>query len=199
MARTLSDKAQEWLEMMPPYYSDDLFTQGVLDAMACEYQRIDSAAFLLLAGGFPTREAEPEHPPGDPLYESATVDVFRLMAVWENQLGLTVEPVGRTLADRRAHVLAFIARRKASSEAEWTDGLESTFGPLNDPATGWSYRVTRGTLVIRVPVNSPFTLQQVYALARSVTPAHLRVGGAFGVNSHEGFYLDRSPLDTGAF
>lgn len=194
-ARVPFAKAVEWLEDLPPYYGvttqnnaegyeGDPIVLGLLNAMAGEYQRVDEAARALLVGGFPTHQ---------PASEDLGVDTFRLLAFWENQLALPVEPPGVTVEQRRNTVLAHIRRRRASSEQEWYESLTEALG-----TTLWTYDFDgpAGIVTIHMPfAGTSLTAVQVYSIARKITPAHLDVQFAYD----EGFILDYSPLDTGSF
>lgn len=187
MPRVLVRKAQEWLADMPPYYADDPYVQGVVNALATEYQRIETAAWQVLSGAFPQRFVDED----SPLYEPSQSDYYRMLALWELQLKLPVEPQGASVEQRRQAILAHIGRRRASSEEEWATALRNALG-----TNLWSYTVENGVVTIRMPFEeTSFTAGQVVDLARAITPAHLDVN--FGYE--EGFILDTSPLDTGAF
>lgn len=191
MARVLNEKALEWLEAMPPYYSNEPFVQAVVNAVAAEYMRIEAAVNTLITQS----EDLPANPQLDPTVNKAfphkADDTYRLLGLWELQLGLPVEPVGATLAQRRQQVRAHIQRRRAHSEEEWFTALTEALG-----TSLWTYTAVDGLVTLRMPfAQQSMPATQVAALARKITPAHLDIAFAYD----EGFILDSSPLDTGAF
>lgn len=174
--RTLSARGAAWLDDMPPYYRDDPFVQGVVDALAREYDRVEAAAVALLTDSFAQNAS----------------DTYRLLAIWEAQLGLAVEPKGQTVATRQALVLARLKQRKAGTEQSFRQAMDRFLGGL------WSYSTnfTTGTLTIRLagPATT-FTADQVLRFARQLVPAHLALAFAYS----DGFVLDSTPMDSGAF
>jgi hypothetical protein len=175
MARALSPKAAEWLEDMPPYYAEDPFVWAVLNAVANEYQRIEDAAAALLVGSFPQNAG----------------NLFRLLGLWELQLGLAVEP-DLPFDQRRKAVMGHLARRRASSERDWYGAMTERMG-----TTQWSYQNTgNGGIIINLPFGSDqHTSQAIAEYAREITPAHIVLAFNFG----NGFILDYSLLDFGTF
>lgn len=192
MARVLNDKAREWLDAMPPYYADDPFAQAVINALAAEYTRIEAAVNTLItsAGRLPVHAVQND-PTVNKAFPHKADDQYRLLALWELQLGLPVEPTNRTVAQRRQQVRAHLRRRRASSEAEWYEALREALG-----TSLWTYTVTDQQVTIRMPyAEANLTATQVVALARKITPAHLALAFAYD----EGFILDQSPMDSSTF
>lgn len=179
MARTLTDKAAEWLDDMPPYYYEDQFVWAVLNAVGSEFSRIEAAAQALLTYSFPSRAGT-----------SSEIIAYKLLALWELQLGLAVEsPI--PLNERRNAVLAHLARRRVSSEESWFAGMSAVIG-----SSQWTYETVDGGIIITLPFGSDQqSAQATIQYARKITPAHLALSFDFG----NGFILDYSLLDFGTF
>lgn len=192
MPRVLNEKALEWLEWMPPYYADDPFVQGVLNALGAEYQRIEDAVNSLITQPKDLPEVTPHlDPTVNGAFPHKANDSLKLLSLWELQLGLPVQPEGMTEDQRRSSVIAHIRRRRAHSERSWAETLTEMLR-----TTLWSYTTNNGTITITMPYGaSNLTGAQVVALAREITPAHL----ALAFTYDEGFLFDVSTFDTGAF
>lgn len=176
----LSPLGVEWRSWLPTALRDSPDHLAVLHSVAREVERLEGAVEQVRAQFFPQ-----------------TADV--LLKVYEAQLGITVEPVGQTLADRRATVMAMLRKQRATpAGTDWQENVTRLVG------TGWSYQehdpanaASPPPYTVRVqlpfePASSNYA--QVERLLRDITPAHLDLV----VTYSGGFQLDRSQLDQEA-
>lgn len=113
---TLSDTARRLLADLPPFEQASPTIQRTLDAMARELDRVDVAVDAVRAETMPSTSAI-------------------VLRVWEALFKLPVEPVGRSLALRRAAVVAYLtALGSSGSGLDWEAAMTALVG------TGWSYR-----------------------------------------------------------
>jgi hypothetical protein len=145
---------------LPLYLQRDPLVQRVMTAYGWELGRIDYYARAVLAGFL-----------GSEMSDVPVLDRYLapVMAMWEKLLGLPVQPAGATTAERRAKVLAYIQKRNSGSGSDWVTLLQLALGAtvVYEEGPG-DYQVT-----FTLPIGSPYTLTQVQALARDITPAHL--------------------------
>lgn len=115
---------------------------------------------------------------------------------WEKLLRITVAPVGWTVEQRRAAVIAHLRRANATTSGlSWAQTVTTFVGPgwtyaehdPDDPGSPPPYTI-RVTLPFS-PGSSPYA--QIEALLRDITPAHLDLALIY----EEGFELDSSQLD----
>lgn len=123
-----------------------------------------------------------------------------LLKVWEVQVGTTVEPVGKTLADRRQIVKArLLMMTSDASGLAWQERVTTLIGP------SWTYEEHDPDVptsppgdTLRVTVPFPPTSGRYAMVARmleEVTPAHVDVVIVYS----GGFVLDESQLDQQDF
>jgi hypothetical protein len=162
----LSVKGEELLEDLPPYLEEDTVVQGIVDSGARELERIETFLEVLRTKTFP-QNAD---------------DEYRLLALWEEALGLPIEPEGVAVVDRQRKVMATIRRRYAGRGAAWVEMLTEALG-----SAAWNYAENVPNpywLSIQVQIGtSMYTRGQVWQLLRQVTPAHLLIAIDWG----EGF------------
>lgn len=181
---TLTPRAQELLDDMPPYWHADPTARAVIQAFASEAQRIEETAAAIRDAVFPSQAADTPV-----LNGSATVAI---LSMWEMLLDLPMNPAGVTTAERRSKVLARIQKRNSGAGSDWIAALTASLGTLSWTHTEGpgSYQVT-----IRIPYGTgSFTAGQVLALARLITPAHIDVT----VGYDEGFLVGISAVGVDA-
>lgn len=172
MPELLSDKTVEMLEDWPPYLAADAQAQGILDPLARELVRVDDTMNEIRTKMLPQNCS----------------DEYRTAAMHERVLELPVEPAGKTLAERRALILAHYRRRYESGSSFWAEALTESFG-----TTDWSWHLGPGQLAITIKVatlGGTWTAQAVWQLARGLTPAHLDLYVQYGT----GFIIEVSQV-----
>lgn len=124
-----------------------------------------------------------------------------LLGAWEASLGITVAPIGKTVAERRDLALTYLlSLAESSTGAEWEARLLDAVGSgytyrehdADDPGSGPAYTVTISLLV---PASSE-TFRRAERLLRRMTPAHLDL---IITSDTSGFQLDNSQLDQEPF
>lgn len=178
-SRPLNALGWQMLADLPPLIQDDPLTQAVIHAYSQESQRILDKLEALIPEWFPQLSTELGLP------------------LWEARTGLTVNPEGASVEERRALVLAAFRRLLMSpSVVDYVGVLEQIVGP------GFVYRESNPWdpaaspppytvfLVLPYPAGSPIFLS-AERLVRAFTPAWLDVI----VGSLSGFKLDNSLLD----
>lgn len=174
-------KAQELLDLLPPYESDDPFVQGVIVAYANELQRIEDSLTMIRDASFPISTDDIVLPTGERV---------ALASLWERTLGLPVNPAGVSITERRAKIVAHIRKRQSAKGSDWVANLSEALGP-----TPWSYQEGPGDyqVTIHIPYASgSYSAAQVIALARQMTPAHIDVIAAY----NEGFLIGISLIEV---
>lgn len=115
MARVLCDTAVRWVGDLPPFERDSKDIQAALHAVGMEIERIDAARDSLRNGFYPAIGTD-------------------YLALWEQELSLSVNPPDKTLAQRQQSVLGFLRKlRGEGSGLDWIDRMNALLG------TGWSY------------------------------------------------------------
>lgn len=152
----------QMLGSLPPQLRDSVDYQAVQHALARE--------LALLQSRIETVRAQ---------FNPRTAD-GTLLKGWEALLRLTVEPVGQTVAQRRATVIAMLQRLRTSpAGSDWEAAVTRLLG------AGWTYQehvegdaTTPPAYTIRVKLPYPpsgnlypLTLR----LLRDITPAHLDI------------------------
>jgi hypothetical protein len=119
-----------------------------------------------------------------------------LLGVWERLTRQTIEPVGKTLAERQAAVTARLRKMLSLGQGKsWEEEVTLLFG------VGWSYEEHKasdpksppeGVLRIKLPFG-PEDDRYLRAVSelREITPAHLELT----FSAEGGFILDKSRLD----
>lgn len=173
----ITGTAAAHLEMLPPVLRDDPSYQAVIYALAKEIDRLESFIEQVRAQFNPN-----------------TADV--MLKAWEVMTGVTVEPSGQTVAERRSTVVAMLRKRVASPTGlSWEDNVTALVGP------GWSYQehvegdgTTPPAGTIRVILPFPPTSDR-YALTERMLRQITRAGKDLQLQYSGGFVLDESQLD----
>jgi hypothetical protein len=176
----LTPMGQKWRGWLPVVLRDSPDHLAVVHAVAKETERLEAAIEQVRAQFVPQ-----------------TADV--LLKVYEAQLGITIEPVGATLDERRMTVLAML-RKQASTPSglDWQANVTRLVG------AGWTYSEhdpadpsspPAYTIEVRLPFPPSSTrYAQTERLIRDITPAHLDLIITYA----GGFVLDQSQLDQEA-
>lgn len=176
-ARPLTARGREWLDWLPVVLRESPDHLAVLHSLARESERMEAAIELARAQAFPQ-----------------TADV--LLKVWEHELGITVEPAGQTLVQRRATVIAMLRRMRGTPAGrDWESNVTALVG------SGWTYEEhvpgdvgspPENTVRVELPfAPSSGSYARAERLIRQITPAHLDLIVQF----IGGFVLDESQLD----
>lgn len=173
--RVLTELGEQMRSWLPVVFRDSPDHLAVINALSREMERAEDAIEQV------RRQFVPQ-----------TADV--LLGVHEAKLGLTIEPVGVSLEERREVVLATETASTAMG-SEWVTKVTQLVGP------GWSYEEHIPGDVTSPPENTirivvPFApgagaFGRAKRLIEAFTPAHLDVI----VTSATGFTLDESQLD----
>lgn len=169
-AANVSETGQALVDRLPYFLHSAPEIVGTLDTLGREIDRMDAAVETLIANFFASTADEYLH--------------------WhERLLGLAEDPPDKTIAQRRASVLAIYASlASGGSGLAWEEDITRQIG------TTWSYEeyVSGGGLspyTIRMTL-PPDTTYETVALIRSITPAHIQIG--FG--SPLGFLVGESAI-----
>lgn len=157
------------VEFLPWYFHADPRIRALMAVVAAEAKRIEAAGAELRSEWF---------------VGSATARVG--LPAWELILGLPVDPVGLTEDQRRDLIVANMRGRHSPRGSDWQAALSRMLG------TGWSYREDVGAYTVRISMpyaSGSYTAQQVLALARLVTPAHLAISTTYGAGFLVGISL----------
>jgi hypothetical protein len=176
----LTELGQTFRSWLPVALRDSPDHLAVLHCLAHEVERLEGSIETVRAQFFP---------------QSADL----LLKVYEAELGITVEPAGATLDERRSTVIAMLRRAKSDpSGITWQDNVTRLVG------TGWSYAEhdpsdPSSPPEYTVRVTLPFApssgrYAQTERLLRDIIPAHLDLVLTFA----GGFVLDESQLDQEA-
>lgn len=115
MPATLTASTQKLLEALPPFEQGSKDVQAVLDVLARELDRLEAAKDTVRAQATP---------------QSADL----LLSAWESVLGLQVNPVGKTLQQRRDSVVGYVQRIKSiGTGPQWVAALTRLIG------SNWTY------------------------------------------------------------
>jgi hypothetical protein len=172
----------ELLEDLPPVLREDPDMQAIIYCQAKEHERLQQTMDRVAANLFPQ-----------------TADELG-MPWWEALLGLPVEPVGQTLAQRRETVMVYLSALRASGTGRWwVDTVSRLVGPgfeyeehiAGDGGSPPAYTI-RITLPFP-PEGDRFRLLE--GLLQQITDAHIDLV----LSSTEGFHLDQSQLDQEPF
>lgn len=116
MPVSLADTTERLLDDLPPFMADSYDVQAVVDVVAREVDRIDAAKELLRANFYPQNGQD-------------------YLAIWEKTLGLAVNPLDKTLAQRQQTILANLGAVSGdASGLSWQERLDRLIGP------GWTYQ-----------------------------------------------------------
>lgn len=177
MGRPLTAKGRELLADLPPRLRDAPEFQAVMHCQGRESDRVDATLDDLTAQFIPS---------------TSTTQ----LRIWEAIARTTIEPVGQTVEQRRAVVIALLRKQHSSpAGSSWESNIDDLVGP------GWTYQehipgdaTTPPESTIRVFLPFPPSSDryaQTEALIRDITPA----AWDLIVTSPAGFYLDDSRLD----
>jgi hypothetical protein len=114
MPETLTPRAEEMLDWLPPLLAGDAWVQNIVAAYAAEMQRAEESMHVIRAAMFPASTADVVLPTGRVVY---------LAQMWELMLGLPVNPEGMTLEDRRATILTCGSGSCARTRPDWVSDL----------------------------------------------------------------------------
>lgn len=113
---TLTSSLQRYLDVLPPFEASSNVVQATLNAVAKEADRIDAAREAIRLSAFPNTATD-------------------LLAVYEEQFGLSVNPPDKTLDQRRTTVLAYLQSLESSGFGMlFRRNLGALIG------TNWSYQ-----------------------------------------------------------
>lgn len=180
MTRVLTERGEMMRSWLPAALQDSPDHLAVIHAYAKELDRVEAAIEVVRTQFFAGQ---------------ATV----LLPVYESVLGITVAPVGWTVAQRQTAVLGQIARMRSTPDgAAWVANVTKIVG------AGWTYRTHNpadgtsppaNTILVRLPFAPSSTRYAVTEkLIRSITEAHVDLVVTFT----GGFVLDESQLDQEA-
>lgn len=173
----MTDLGREMLGDLPGWLRDDPDTRAVVHCHAKETERQLAAAEAIRDDCIPLRASS------------------RGLAWWERYFGMTIEPSGWSVEQRRTAVLARLRREPpVSSGLAWQEAVTDLIGG------GWEYveypSEHKITLVVSYPPGSEaFELVEQQVPRLPSWPAHLELE----VVSVEGFVLDLSELDAEPF
>jgi Uncharacterised protein conserved in bacteria (DUF2313) len=160
LGHPLSDMGDKILSHLPPYFWEDAMVLQTIDAVGRELARLES------------RMLDVRHR----LYPQNSDDRYGILGMWEDLLGLPVNPSEVAVEDRRAAVLAHVRTRRQPSGAEWVATMSTLLGG------GWTHQEGPGdyTVTILIPYDpASYTTGRTRDLARRITPAHLVIEVGF--------------------
>lgn len=154
----LSEKGEEMLADLPPYEADSEWVQDLIDAVGREVERLDAFIEAIRGGSRP---------------QNAT-NAYHLLGLWEQMMGLPVEPEGVNESTRRNRVKAAAQKRRAGRGAGWVTALSLAIGTYawehteNEPG---DYQLT-----VEVPFESDsLNAGLLETFLREITPATLQI------------------------
>lgn len=178
MARVLTPRTEEMLDMIPPQFRGSPNIQGAFLAMANELDRIDKGIADLINNFFP---------------QLAT----SYISIWEAQLGIGIAPSGLTIPQRQVRVLAAIlSARNDASGGSWVENITALIGP------GWTFKrwtPPSGTTppVNHIEIKFPFSgtsgqYEDLLHLMEKETPANTELI----INTGSGFIVQSSQIQV---
>jgi hypothetical protein len=158
------------LDSMPHYYAEDPMSVAVVASAAAELDRVEDMLEGIRAGAFP----------------QTADDSYRMLGLWENLVGLPVEPTATPVQMRRDKLMGY-RRRAVKRTRDWVEAVTTVLGTTN-----WTWERTPGKRVlITVPFGSAsYTAGTAIKLIRRITPTHIEVAVTYGA----GFILGESLL-----
>lgn len=180
ITRPLNALGLEWLADQPPILQDSNHVQGIINAYTKEAQMIQDRIDSLILELYPQTATAV----GLPFFEAI--------------LGLTINPVGASVTDRRALVMAHFLARPTAAGSEFQAALMLLIGASytyaeHDPPEGNGGSPVASTILITLPFPSSSSLYaQARSLVRLIMPAHIDLV----VTSSTGFQLDAGTLDN---
>lgn len=176
MPRVLTERAMEFLDMIPPHVTGDPNIQAAVQAMSNECDRIDAAVSDVIAGYFPHL-------------------AVKYLYLWEASLDLGT-PVGLTVIQRQVRVLAFLQEHRNTVPASaWVANVTALIGPT------WTWtRHTPGsgspppanTIQLSVPFGSgAAAASDLRKLIEIMTPANTAILIDYGT----GFLVEDSQIE----
>lgn len=176
--RTLTDRALDFLDMIPPWAQSDPNIQAAIQVMSNECDRIDAALEDAVAMFFPQL-------------------ADRYLYLWEASLGLSQYPEGLSLIQRQQRVLAFLFRRLNSVPGSaWVQNVTLLIGPTwtwtrHTPGSGTG--PPADTIQINLPyASSSPQATDLAALLETITPANIEITINFG----DGFVVQQSQIQS---
>lgn len=171
-----TEKLEAMLGDLQPELLEDPAVIATLRAVAIELQRLDNAADGVRRGFWP-------------LWSD---DTYGVLGLFEQLFELPVEPVGLTLEQRRALIVAHFQKRLAGAGSDWELALTQAMG-----STEFTYIEGPApyTITIRYAfANGAPNSAQVQKLARQMTPAHLQLVAGYSQGWLVGISLIGDPL-----
>lgn len=174
--RVLTALGQEFLEEIPHQFRRDPDIRAVIDVKSREVQRLRDRLEALSAGVFPQLDSAGAY-----------------TAIWEFTLGLSVNPDGYTLADRRSRVLAFLQKlHRTGSGLDFEQTASQLMGitwTYQEHIPGDALSPPENTIRVKIAyASSSLKAADIRALLRAIIPAHLEIQ----VQYDEGFIIGDS-------
>lgn len=160
----LSAKAQSILDDLPVYAQEDRIIQAIVQAAAAEIERIEQfLAFLRVT-----------------LTPIESDDTYNILSYWESFVGLPVDPLGASDAQRRKMVIAAVQKRNAEAGTGWLalldtilDGAPWTHTENTNNAGAYAkYQLAISNVGVSTTDYRYGIFQQTL---RQTTPAHLSI------------------------
>jgi hypothetical protein len=175
---TLNERGQAMMDMVPPVLWDVPLYHAVYDSLGDQYEMLHDAIDLLHKNTIPYSAEE-------------------YLSLFEAQLGLTIEPEGLTLEQRKEIVTTFMQRAVLDgSGLDWiaaADRLIEGIWVYETHETGDAGSPPAHVIIVRLPYTSGSIMAQIAeVLLRSITPAATQINVVY----NEGWLLDVSQLDN---
>jgi len=176
--RQLEGLAADMMDMVPPVLWDVPLYQAVYDALGEQYELLDETIDTLQNNTIPASAEE-------------------YLSLYEGFLGITVNPPGATVDERKEVVIAFMQRAiMDGSGLDWIAGADKLID------MSWSYEThddevpgspAAHIIVVKLPYTSgSIAAQLAETFLRSITPAATQINVVY----EQGWLLDVSQLDN---
>lgn len=170
----LSPTAQRMMDTLPDYYWGEPLYERIVQAWANEIDRLEARLEQIKNG----------------LVPGLADDTLGMLALWEAQLGLPINPPDATVPQRLSKVNAALRKLDAGSAAGYIAALSAAID-----TNAWTLlRDTPANLVdtLQIPyAPGSYNAAQVEEIARRMHPAHRELRMRY----EEGFLLDLARLD----
>lgn len=172
---SMSPSGLRLLGNLPYYYQTDPTAVTVLNVLGRELDRIETFLDTLRLQEFP-QNAD---------------DTYRILRIWESELGMPVAPSQLTLAQRQARVIAWIRTRRVGAGFDWSAAVTQFFG--SDLWTVEENTPSDYAIQVLIPhdASGGYTIAAMQGFLRAITPAHLDIS----VGYSGGFIVDISHVD----
>lgn len=173
MPRVLTDRALDFLDMLPPWTHGDPNIQAAIQVMSNEVERIDAKMEEVVNGYFPF-----------------LADQY--LYLWEASLGLATN-LSLSVTQRQMRVLAFLQRMHNSVPGStWVTNVTALIGTT----WTWTRHPTGSVPVNTLQINLPYTstspqATDLIALLRILTPAEVDIV----INYGDGFIIEQSQIE----